>query len=253
MNENLNLVQILKDCPKGTNLYYTVYGEVEFDHIANSSKYPIVLKLKDREWYESFTSEGKLDIEHDGECLLFPSKEQRDWSKFKPTYEFKDGDIVATDDGTWIGITTGGHAHCFIPTYCVLRGNSEVQLYFDIKERWNFSRLATEEEKQKLFKAIKDKGYKWNAETKTLEKLVKPKFDPKTLKPFDKVLIRRSSENYNVWFPDFVSDPPNGTNNKTLCMCVMEDIAMVIPYNDETKHLVGTDDEAPEYYRYWEN
>ena len=114
-------------------------------------------------------------------------------------------------------------------------------------------RFATEEEKQKLFKAIKDNGYEWNAETKTLKKLVKPKFDPKTLQPFDKVLIRRSSENYNVWFPDFVSDPPNGTNNKTLCMCVMEDIVMVIPYNDDTKHLVGTSDEAPEYYRYWED
>ena len=81
----------------------------------------------------------------------------------------------------------------------------------------------------------------------------KHRFDPKTLKPFDKVLIRRSSENYNVWFPDFVSDPPNGTNNKTLCMCVMEDITMVIPYNNDTKHLVGTTEEAPEYYRYWED
>ena len=26
-----------------------------------------------------------------------------------------------------------------------------------------------------------------------------------------------------------------------------------IPYNDDTKHLVGTEEEAPEYYRYWEN
>ena len=26
-----------------------------------------------------------------------------------------------------------------------------------------------------------------------------------------------------------------------------------IPYNEETKHLVGTTDEAPEYYRYWED
>ena len=109
-----------------------------------------------------------------------------------------------------------------------------------------------EKEKQKLFQTIKDNGYKWNAKTKTLEKLIKPKFNPKTLRPFDKVLIRRSSENSNVWFPDFVSDPPNDTNNKTLCMCVMADIAMVIPYNDETKHLLGTSDEAPEYYRYWE-
>ena len=81
----------------------------------------------------------------------------------------------------------------------------------------------------------------------------KPKFDPKTLQPFDKVLIRRGSENYNVWFPDFVSEPPNDTNNNTLCMCVGEDISMVIPYNNNTKHLVGTTDEAPEYYKYWED
>ena len=81
----------------------------------------------------------------------------------------------------------------------------------------------------------------------------KLKFDPKTLQPFDKVLIRRGSENYNVWFPDFVSDPPNNDNNKTLCMCVMEDITMVIPYNNDTKHLVETTEEAPEYYRYWED
>ena len=81
----------------------------------------------------------------------------------------------------------------------------------------------------------------------------KEKFDPKTLKPFDKVLVRRGNEDYNVWFPDFVSYPPDATDNKTLCMCIMEDIAMVIPYNDETKHLVGTLDEPSEYYRYWED
>lgn len=31
MNENLNLVETLKDCPRGTKLYSTVFGEVEFD------------------------------------------------------------------------------------------------------------------------------------------------------------------------------------------------------------------------------
>ena len=92
----------------------------------------------------------------------------------------------------------------------------------------------------------------WRKE-RIIKKLKKPKFDPKTLQPFDKVLIRRGSENYNVWSPDFVSEPPNGTNNNTLCMCVGEDIAMVIPYNDDTKHLVGTTEEASEYYRYWED
>lgn len=166
MNKNLNLVEILKDCPKGTKLYYTVYGEVEFEHIANSSKYPIVLKLKGREWYESLTSEGKADIEHDGECLLFPSREERDWSKFKPK-----------------------------------------------KER----------------------------------------FDPKTLQPFDRVLVRLRKD--CIWNVTFFSHydkevkwgcyPFVTTGSRSYSEC--------IPYNDETKHLLGTSDEAPEYYRYWED
>ena len=84
---------------------------------------------------------------------------------------------------------------------------------------------------------------------------IKPKeiFDPKTLKPFDKVLIRRGSESYNTWFPDFISEPPNDIDDGILCMCVKDDVAMVIPYNDDTKHLVGTNEDAPEYYKYWED
>lgn len=57
--------------------------------------------------------------------------------------------------------------------------------------------LATEEEKQKLFQAIKDNGYKWNAETKTLEKLVEPKF---------KVGDRVKDKNNRVWFIVHVSE-----------------------------------------------
>ena len=41
MNENLNLVEILKDCQKGTKLYSIVYGEVEFDGIENGKEYPV--------------------------------------------------------------------------------------------------------------------------------------------------------------------------------------------------------------------
>ena len=63
-----------------------------------------------------------------------------------------------------------------MPTYCVIKGDGKFEAYLDKKGTWQFSRFATEEEKQKLFQAIKDNGYKWNAETKTLEKLVEPKF-----------------------------------------------------------------------------
>ena len=49
MNENLNLVEILKDCPKGTKLYSTVFGDVELEKISNdeNDKYPIFIRLHD--------------------------------------------------------------------------------------------------------------------------------------------------------------------------------------------------------------
>ena len=80
MNENLNLVEILKDCPKGTKLYSTTLGEVEFDHIENFSTYRIIIRSK-HYGTERLTANGKM-YSHCGECILFPSKEQRDWSKF---------------------------------------------------------------------------------------------------------------------------------------------------------------------------
>ena len=75
----------------------------------------------------------------------------------------------------WIGITTGGESGKWIPTYCVINSSGEFEAYFGGKERWSFDRRATEEERQKLFQAIKDSGYKWNSETKTLEK-IEPNF-----------------------------------------------------------------------------
>ena len=80
----------------------------------------------------------------------------------------------------------------------------------------------------------------------------KERFDPKTLKAFDKVLSKMSNEYYCTWFADFVAEPSHEKNETPLILGAKE-ADMVIPYNDETKHLVGTTDEAPEYYRYWED
>ena len=76
----------------------------------------------------------------------------------------------------------------------------------------------------------------------------KEKFDPKTLQPFDKVLIRDSK--LQKWSCDLFSYIGNEEGYPYICM--ISAYNMVIPYNDETKHLVGTSDEAPEYYKYWE-
>ena len=86
MNENLNLVEILKDCPKGTKFYSSIYGEVEVA-ILDDDKYPvrvfcptvtqgIIIPLC------HLSKDGKYNNQFNGECTLFPSKDQRDWSKF---------------------------------------------------------------------------------------------------------------------------------------------------------------------------
>ena len=77
----------------------------------------------------------------------------------------------------------------------------------------------------------------------------KGKFDPKTLNAFDKVLVR----NFKTvkWRCDHFSHFDGSNYNPCIASCCS--YAYCVPYNDDTKHLVGTKDEAPEYYRYWED
>lgn len=167
MNENLNLVEILKDCSNGTKLYSTIYGDVELVRVyLDDNTYPIEIKIDESSDMIYITNDGRLFDDFRGECTLFPSKDQRDWSKFK---------------------------------------------------------------------------------------IKKPKFDPKTFQPFDKVLVRTGTKRFHVWLPDLISIPPNEVDETILCMTIDTDIIMAIPYNEETKSLVGTNKEAPEFYRYWEN
>lgn len=166
MNENINLCEILKDCPKGTKLYTPIVGEVEFCGIEKNSGWPILVKFRgvvlDQTMW--FTKDGQYLNYQNAECLLFPSKDQRDWSKFKAPY------------------------------------------------------------------------------------LKKAKFDPKTLKPFDRVLVIDSDR---YWTP-VLFDHLEYSLNYPRMYCFDHMARKVIPYNDDTKHLVGTLEEAPEYYRYWE-
>lgn len=88
MNENIDLTKILKDCPKGTKLYSPLFGEVNFEEIRNDYDHAIAITIGDLR--ASFTQKGFYYAVEDGECLLFPSKDQRDWSKFTaPWYKKK--------------------------------------------------------------------------------------------------------------------------------------------------------------------
>ena len=170
MNENLNLVEILKDCPKGTKLYSLAYGDVELINVSQDkgTLYPITIKIPSISTdsftcERSFDKDGRIFADYSGECLLFPSRNQRDWSKFN---------------------------------------------------------------------------------------IKKVKFDPKTLQPFDKVLVRDiNSEKWKIQlFSHIIKN----------CFpyeyhCIGSCYNFCIPYNDDTKHLVETNEEAPEFYRYWED
>ena len=179
MNENLDLTKILEGCPEGTKFYSTTLGEVSFVGICLSSNYPIIVKAYNKHSAvtasESFTIDGRYSWFYDGECTLFPSKEQRDWSKF---------------------------------------------------ERF------------------------WD----------KPKverFDPKTFQPFDKVLARCTESEWMPTLFGFFIDTDNKDPFSPFVLgervvCVDIGYQQCIPYNDETKHLVGTLNNCPEYYKWWE-
>ena len=164
MNENLDLTKILEGCPKGTKFYNSIYGEVRFERIVENVSYPIILSIcNDRSNTINVTKKGLHYKDCNGECVLFPSKDQRDWAKFE--------------------------------------------------RFWDKPKVE--------------------------------KFDPKTCLPFDKILARDcSDERWSIeFFSHKTGNVVRGLYYNSMC---------AIPYNEETKHLVGTTDDCPEFYKWWE-
>ena len=177
--EKINIAKLLKDCPKGMELDCSLYDNVTLVQVKEGYDYPIVIETPNGQMLLS--KYGCFSKNELAKCIIFP-KGETNWEGFQ--CPFKDGDIVISNHGD-IHISKDNSS-----SYCCKRQN-----YFDatITTQVKFDRLATEEEKQKLFDAIKDNGYKWNAETKTLEKLVKPMF-----KVGDRIKSILSSSYYTV-------------------------------------------------------
>ena len=81
MNENIDLTKILEGCPVGTEFYSTLYGKVTLMRVYHNAAFPIVIVTG--QGLMALTSDGKYFDQYDGECTLFPSKDQRDRSKFE--------------------------------------------------------------------------------------------------------------------------------------------------------------------------
>ena len=168
MNENLDLTKILEGCPKGTEFYHAGFGRVWFFGIDLDSDYPIRLSLNNDPCDNTFlTKKGTVNVQYDGECILFPSRTQRDWSKFE--------------------------------------------------RFWDEPKVE--------------------------------RFDPKTLKPFDKVLAKDGFS--SKWTCSFFSHMDNDVSFPVYCSGGY--FKVCIPYNEETKHLVGASDDCPEYYKWWKD
>ena len=325
MNENIDLTKILKDCPKGTILYSLIHGYVEFSQILDKGSRVIeVISVtrSGKRYVEHYTFRGQLDSVYDNdECILFPSKDQRDWSKFtapwynKPiehkfqvgqyiTDGYVSGQIIEYDDHCYKILDFMGGTNTIIPF--TLQDNYHLWTIKDAKDgdvlalswledknlfekiiifkkyhnegvkglysmpcvegygntfmngkmlftdekvpyyskTWTCNlQPATKEQRNLLFQKIEEAGYKWNVESKTFE----VKFDPMTLNPFDKVLVRDTPiEKWRCELFSYVC-------TKHAFACGSTFYWFCIPYNDETKHLVGTTEESPEFYKYWED
>ena len=288
MENKINVAELLKDCPKGTELDCSLYDNVTLVQVREDNIYPIKIETPDGSTV--LTKYGGVSYNKLSKCIIFP-KGETTWERFhKP---FEDGDVVISDHGD-IHISKDNSS-----SYCCKRQN-----YFDatITTHVKFDRLATEEEKQKLFDAIKDNGYKWNPETKTLEKLVKPKFkvgdiiqditgickvkitevnvedkcylykslningiggitfnrqDDWELVPnkFDVINFKPfmkvlvRSHNSDVWECDFFSLYNPKCSNRFHCIGAWYNIC--IPYIGN-EHLRGTTDDCDEYFKNWE-
>lgn len=246
--EKINVAELLKDCQTGMELDCTITdGEVIFECVAFSSSYPISVVTKDG-FHHKFTKYGEVYSHGLAKCVIFP-KGKTTWEGFVPPYEFKDGDIIFThtSDYYWISIFkqfSGKSCYTYIDL-CLYDNDisNDTRCLCHIKEIIT-QRLATEEEKQKLFQAIKDKGYRWNEETKTLEKITANKFDITTLVPFESRVLVRGNEEAD-WVPTFW-----GYKSMTGYVTTFGEWRYCIPYKDN-EHLLGTADDCDEHFKTW--
>lgn len=268
MNENIDLAKILKDCPRGTKLYSKVHGEVEFAYIVEKSNKPIVViatqKDNNETYYKDFTANGCLYSAYEvDECLLVPSKEQQDWSKFSAPWYKQDKDDERLRKTTIAFLKDFAEQGYENAIECIdwleSKGEQIPSPKFKVGDKIvnSFRKYIRALSSEGIISKITDDKYIFTdgsyifISDQDSWELVQDRFDPKTLKPFDRVIVRKAYVLY--WSCDLFSYNYIDFNGDNKSVCIGDNYSYCIPYNDETKHLVGTTNEAPEYYRYWED
>lgn len=177
MENKINIVKLLKDCQRGMELDSVMFNNATLWKVEEGAQFPIAIKVGIDDIY-FLTEYGEWnDGDINAKCTIFP-KGKNTWEGFVPPCKFKDGDIVASPvsiGGTWIGIFKQYEDTTF-NVYCSLSSIGEFHNTISSRHILEGTHIATEDEKQNLYNAIVENGYRWNAEKKCLEKLTKPKF-----------------------------------------------------------------------------
>ena len=122
MEIKINITTILKNKPKGTKLYSTVHGKCTFEAITDE-----IFKINFCTSKFGLTQSGECtlikfgNMYDDGECIIFPSKEMRDWSKF----QWEKGDVLISNDGGTEVIFDKWYDDTYTSFYCKHYLNSE--------------------------------------------------------------------------------------------------------------------------------
>lgn len=233
-----NIAEILKHCPKGTTLYSPICGDCKLREIEITFCFTEIHCIAEKNCDISFDEYGRFEYDG-GECLLFPSKENRDWSTFNDTKRFKKGDFIHHRDWTCIyyGVDNNGAIQFFAFIPCDWDENTSAEMYdvsptekpkIGIGYINSWTRLATEAEKNLLLSAIAYKGYVWDAE----------KFELRTkFKPFDNVLVRECID--DIWkLAQYAFEDKRGEYKYTVGGACWR---YCIPY-EGNKHLLGTNE-----------
>ena len=164
----------------------------------------------------------------------------------QPNPEFKDGDIITIEDTEYKAIIIyKSNGECMFRSYAVI-DNCYKKLGIDkiVNALGRCTRLATNYEKQQLFSALEKEGKRWNPDTKSIEDLPKKC----EFKPMDWCLMKyKGHYNNRGW-----ELCQYAYTEHRVSICYKRDFyhavggeiyAECIPYNDQTKHLLGTTDD----------
>lgn len=249
--ERINVAEILRNCQAGMNLDCVCFENVVFDRVDDKNRIRCFVGSQCDE--VSFNEYGCLNGSPSAKRVIFPVGKTT-WEGFVPPRKYEDGNILAYEpvpNAITIYIYRK-HSAYNTSYYVALSELSGFMINDNVDGALNAynktARFATQSEKQKLFDAIKVNGYRWDEETKTLEKLVPDKFDINTLVPFESKVLVRSAKT-GIWRPAIWGCYASASD----CYNVLGGICWLycIPY-EGNEHLLGTTNDCDDFYKTWE-